>query len=83
MDFGVSKVFNAGNIIIDMITPTGIPAYRAPEIFKGYKFDEKIDEWNCGHIFYELLMGKHLTSKKFVKNFNFFYFNFFFTGCIK
>lgn len=64
VDFGVSKLFNTGKEIIDMITPTGVPAYRAPEIFKGQKFDEKVDEWNCGHVFYEMLMGKHISSKK-------------------
>lgn len=70
VDFGVSKLFNTGKEIIDMITPTGIPAYRAPEIFKGQKFDEKIDEWNCGHVFYEMLIGKHISSKKyFYKNY--------------
>ena len=64
VDFGVSKVYNTGDHIIEMITPTGIPSYQAPEIFRKQKFDEKIDEWSCGHIFYELLKGKHVTSKK-------------------
>lgn len=71
IDFGVCKKFNEKDKIIEMITPTGVAEYRAPEIFKGWKFDEKIDEWNCGHIFYELLIGKHLTSKslyKLIKN---------------
>lgn len=64
VDFGVSKIFMDGTNPIEMITPTGLPAYRAPEIWKGNKLDEKIDIWNCGHVFYELLKGKHITSKK-------------------
>lgn len=64
VDFGVSKVFNTGTQPIEMITPTGVPAYRAPEIWKGQKLNERIDIWNCGHIFYELLIGKNITSKR-------------------
>lgn len=64
LDFGVCKQFNKDDKIVEMITPTGFQDYRAPEIFKGKRFSEKIDEWNCGHIFYELLIGKHITSKK-------------------
>lgn len=64
VDFGVSKHFRNGKTNIEMITPTGIPAYRAPEIFKGRKFDEKVDEWGCGHVFFEILTQKHISSKK-------------------
>lgn len=41
-----------------MWTPTGTPAYKAPEILKSEPYNENIDSWSIGIIFYELLSGK-------------------------
>lgn len=59
IDFGVSKFTNGG-----MITPTGNPSYRAPEINLGALYTEKVDIWSIGQIFYELLNREPITSKK-------------------
>lgn len=63
IDFGVSKQIGTEENYFQMISPTGVYDYRAPEMRKGI-FNEKIDEWSCGQIFLELLVGKHHSSSR-------------------
>lgn len=36
----------------------GTPLYVSPEILKGEMYDEKIDIWSIGIMFYEMLVGR-------------------------
>lgn len=63
IDFGVSKHIGTEESYFQMISPTGVYDYRAPEMRKGV-FNEKIDEWGCGQIFLEMLVGKHYSSSR-------------------
>lgn len=42
-----------------MLTPTGTLIYKAPEMFEGGGYDEKIDLWALGVIMYELVTGRN------------------------
>jgi serine/threonine protein kinase len=55
-DFGLVKICSDGD---DMTASTmcGTPDYMAPEIVKGVTYDEKVDIWGIGVVFYELLIG--------------------------
>ena len=37
----------------------GTPGYIAPEIYKSKKYDQKVDVYSAGIIFYILVYGKH------------------------
>lgn len=50
IDFGVAKIF--GKQSTEMMTPTGHPEYRAPEIGEKMFYDEKIDIYGIGLIAY-------------------------------
>jgi len=39
------------------MTKTGTPVFNAPEIYTETFYDNKIDIWSCGVIFYTLLSG--------------------------
>ena len=41
-----------------MLTITGTLFYRAPEMFYGGGYNEKVDIWAAGISLYELLTGK-------------------------
>jgi calcium-dependent protein kinase len=41
-----------------MLTITGTLFYRAPEIFTGGGYDEKVDVWSAGITLYETIYGK-------------------------
>jgi len=41
-----------------MISQTGTPAFKAPELVKGENFNQKIDIWGVGCILCFLLTGK-------------------------
>ena len=41
-----------------MLTITGTLYYRAPEMFTGGGYDEKVDVWAVGITVYQLLTGK-------------------------
>ncbi len=66
IDFSVSKWFRINDVIGQMWTPTGTPAYKAPELFQGGEYKEAVDIWAAGVILFECLMGKKpfLISKK-------------------
>ncbi len=40
-----------------MLTITGTLYYRAPEMFTGGGYDEKVDVWSIGIIIYKLIAG--------------------------
>ena len=41
-----------------MLTITGTLYYRAPEMFLGGGYDEKVDVWAAGITLYQLVTGK-------------------------
>ncbi len=41
-----------------MLTITGTLYYRAPEMFSGGGYDEKVDVWAVGITLYQLITGK-------------------------
>ena len=52
-DFGLAKKE------IDMEhTQCGSPAYMAPEVLDGQLYDEKVDIFSLGVVFYKMLTGK-------------------------
>ena len=65
IDFGVSKFFNLDSNDF-MLTPTGIPQFRAPEILDGEKYTEKSDIWMIGLMIYSFLSDKIFSTKKFI-----------------
>ncbi len=40
-----------------MLTLTGTPQYRAPEMFEGGGYDERVDIWALGVTLYKLMVG--------------------------
>ena len=40
-----------------MLTLTGTPFYRAPEMFTGGGYDERVDMWAFGVMIFELVTG--------------------------
>ena len=40
-----------------MLTLTGTPYYRAPEMFEGGGYDELVDMWALGVTIYKLMAG--------------------------
>lgn len=57
IDFGTSKKFFRRNKKFDMLTITGTLFYRAPEMFVGGGYDEKVDIWSVGIMIYRLISG--------------------------
>ncbi len=58
IDFGISrKVLNRGRKT-DMLTITGTLFYRAPEMFQGGGYDERVDLWALGATIYRLMVGR-------------------------
>ena len=55
-DFGFSCIFDP-TFGLDLIL--GSPLYMAPEIIKGYTYNEKVDIWSTGVITYMLITGKN------------------------
>ena len=43
---------------IDMLTITGTPIYRAPEMFLGGGYSEKVDLWAVGVTLFELITNR-------------------------
>lgn len=55
IDFGISKkIFQRGSKK-EMLTITGTLFYRAPEMFDGGGYDEKVDVWAAGITLYQML----------------------------
>lgn len=54
IDFGLSKSATANQILKSM---AGTPYYMAPEILSGKSYNEKVDIWSLGVVFYTMLWG--------------------------
>ena len=46
----------------EMLTPTGTPDYKAPEMFSGEIFSEKVDIWAIGITLLEIFKGNRLIK---------------------
>jgi serine/threonine protein kinase len=57
VDFGISKKVMKRNIKRDMLTLTGTPYYRAPEMFEGGGYNELVDMWALGVTVFKLMTG--------------------------
>lgn len=57
IDFGLSKKVLVRNQRRDMLTITGTLNYRAPEMFMGTGYDERIDLWSVGVTLYKIITG--------------------------
>ena len=55
IDFGTARKFTPGKKLKQQ---KGTPFYMAPEIFNDKKYDEKVDIWSLGIVFFILLTGK-------------------------
>jgi serine/threonine-protein kinase ULK/ATG1 len=53
-DFGFSRLLNSNELANTML---GSPLNMAPEILQGHEYDNKVDIWSIGTVFYELLYG--------------------------
>ncbi|XP_021713926.1 serine/threonine-protein kinase ATG1t-like isoform X2 [Chenopodium quinoa] len=53
-DFGLSRVLHSGD---HAETVCGSPLYMAPEVLGFQRYDDKVDLWSIGAIFFELLNG--------------------------
>jgi calcium-dependent protein kinase len=57
IDFGISQNVMDRGRKRDMLTLTGTPYYRAPEMFEGGGYDEMVDLWALGVTMYKLMTG--------------------------
>ncbi|XP_049388002.1 serine/threonine-protein kinase ATG1t isoform X13 [Solanum stenotomum] len=68
-DFGLSRMLNPNDLAE---TVCGSPFYMAPEILEFKKYDDKVDMWSLGAIFFELLNGyppfRGRTSVQILRN---------------
>ena len=39
-------------------TVLGSPLNMAPEVLKGFEYDNKVDIWSIGTVFYEMIFGR-------------------------
>ena len=64
IDFGIARNIDHSyrlNESYQMTPDVTTPLYKAPECFFGKKFyDQKVDIWACGCIFYELLTSERM-----------------------
>ena len=57
VDLGVSKKMTIRGRYELMLTNTGTYHYKAPEMFEGIGYSEKVDSWAMGVTIYELITG--------------------------
>ena len=55
IEFGVSCKFFERGSHKEMLTLTGTPLYRAPEMFTGGGYDERVDLWSLGVLIFKLV----------------------------
>ena len=58
IDFGIAKKYYSRKQKTDMLTITGTLFYRAPEMFTGGGYNEKVDTWAAGVTLFEVFHGK-------------------------
>jgi serine/threonine protein kinase len=56
-DFGLSKFVSDSEEKMKHSIGVGTPLYMAPEIMVGQNYNEKVDIWSLGVVFYRLLFG--------------------------
>lgn len=59
-DFGMAEPYSPGTQTLGVSTSW----YRAPEVAMDLPYDQKIDIWSVGCIFFELLTGRPLVNSK-------------------
>jgi len=57
IDFGISKNMKLRGRYEEMYTKTGTLYYKAPEMFDGGSYSEKVDSWAVGITLYEMIVG--------------------------
>jgi serine/threonine protein kinase len=57
IDFNVARVHQPGETT--MMTKTGTPLFRAPEIINSLSYSNKVDIWAAGLVLYMLFSGGH------------------------
>lgn len=57
IDFGISKKLMHRGRKQELLTLTGTPYYRAPEMFEGGGYDERVDLWALGITMFKLMEG--------------------------
>lgn len=70
IDFGLSKTLVADQVTA---TPVGVEEIVPPEISSGrgkIKFDRRVDVWNTGVFFYQILTGRQMFQKGNKKTWN-------------
>lgn len=55
IDFGVSKLWMEKHVKKEMLTNTGTPDYKAPELYEGGGYTHAIDLWAAGVILFEMV----------------------------
>lgn len=55
IDFGISKYVVERGSQVNMFTNTGTLYYKAPEMFLGGGYDEKVDMWALGATVYKIV----------------------------
>ena len=55
IDFGISKYVVERGTQVNMFTNTGTLYYKAPEMFLGGGYDEKVDMWALGAPVYKIV----------------------------
>lgn len=65
IDFGIAKKMIVRKQKVDMLTITGTLFYRAPEMFLGGGYNEKVDVWAPGVTLWEVLKGKTPFASEF------------------
>jgi serine/threonine protein kinase len=58
VDFGSSKNMFRRKCKVDMWSLAGTPLYRAPEMFGGCGYNERVDIWAVGATLYQMVVGK-------------------------
>ena len=57
IDFNIAKRGGIDASSIKMMTKTGTPVYKAPEMIENIVYDEKVDLWMAGCVLYQMLFG--------------------------